>query len=150
MALINCSECGSEVSDQSDSCIKCGNPFSNEIINKEYKVNDETLKDVASSIANGNSKRKIIKNLNKKGFTDVDTLKMIEHLKTTTKGRKILSVKYRNRIIIGFIMALIGSLIFVAIEDGETSASPFIPSVLLFLGLWYFIRGIVGFIRCKI
>lgn len=39
MALINCSECGKEVSDKAASCPNCGNPINNNPIKKDVVVN---------------------------------------------------------------------------------------------------------------
>ena len=41
MAMINCSECGAEISSKADSCLKCGNPIKN-------KTNEEALKGMGS------------------------------------------------------------------------------------------------------
>ena len=38
MALINCPECGKEISDKSKVCIHCGYPISEEIVEKKDKV----------------------------------------------------------------------------------------------------------------
>ena len=37
MALINCEECGAEVSDRAPSCIKCGTPLNQDITDLESK-----------------------------------------------------------------------------------------------------------------
>ena len=43
MALINCPECGKEISDKSDKCIHCGYPLKKNTIinNKEYNLSYE-------------------------------------------------------------------------------------------------------------
>lgn len=45
MAIIECSECGKEISDKSRSCIHCGNPIERKIkckeCGKEYNINNK-------------------------------------------------------------------------------------------------------------
>ena len=41
MALIKCSNCGKEISDKADCCIKCGEPVHKEI----EKINDLNIED---------------------------------------------------------------------------------------------------------
>lgn len=62
MALIKCEECGKEVSDKSEQCIHCGNPFS-----KKEKNNIEHIKVEEETSSKKNSKSK---NLNKMTFKD--------------------------------------------------------------------------------
>ena len=38
MALINCNECGTEVSDRATACIKCGTPLNEEVALLENKM----------------------------------------------------------------------------------------------------------------
>lgn len=41
MALINCSECGKEISDKSKACIHCGNPIEVKKVNIEERMSEE-------------------------------------------------------------------------------------------------------------
>lgn len=47
MALINCPECGKEVSDMAKSCPNCGNPINDEPIKVENTNYEEENKDGA-------------------------------------------------------------------------------------------------------
>jgi hypothetical protein len=62
MAIIFCSECGSEVSDKAINCIKCGNPIRKPIENKEvvldFKNIDENYADEFLKIHNSQGKYK--------------------------------------------------------------------------------------------
>ncbi len=43
MALLNCIECGKEISDKASSCPNCGNPMNNEASKHNSKKNDDLL-----------------------------------------------------------------------------------------------------------
>lgn len=55
MALINCPECGKEISDMARNCPKCGRPMTNKIIiqnlNKKSKVQKKTIRSASNMIS---------------------------------------------------------------------------------------------------
>lgn len=46
MALINCDECGFELSDKASACPKCGNPISSNENNRQTLLVEQTSKDL--------------------------------------------------------------------------------------------------------
>ena len=53
MALINCDECGFELSDKASACPKCGNPISSNENNRQTLTVQETSKDLKLKLVIG-------------------------------------------------------------------------------------------------
>ena len=92
MAIIECSECGKEISDKSRSCIHCGNPIERKIkckeCGKEYNINNKICPHCGYKINKTNEKIK--ENKNKVKNSD----------------------NYRANIIICFLVPIIGIIMF--------------------------------------
>lgn len=94
MGLINCPECGKEISNKSETCIHCGYPLVNYICNIngiEYNLKDE----LSMALVNNNDWIKAIGNLRRKtSLTLSDGKELIEIMRNTKSVPKKYESKY--------------------------------------------------------
>ena len=93
MGLINCPECGKEISNKSEICIHCGCPLANYICNingMEYNLKDE----LSMALVNNNDWIKAIGSLRRKtSLTLSDGKELIEIMRNT----KSIPEKYESK-----------------------------------------------------
>ena len=93
MGLINCPECGKEISNESETCIHCGYPLVNYICNIngiEYNLKDE----LSMALVNNNDWIKAIGSLRRKtSLTLSDGKELIEIMRNT----KSIPEKYESK-----------------------------------------------------
>lgn len=94
MAMIICSECGTEISDQSDNCIKCGANLNSLALVEKIKENRQNTyeNDIQNSLAKHSE---LIKQLDKKNnySTFRNTIKLIIYMLVIwSVGTYILSI----------------------------------------------------------
>ena len=93
MGLINCPECGKEISNKSETCIHCGYPLVNYICNIngiEYNLKDE----LSMALVNNNDWIKAIGSLRRKtSLTLSDGKELIEIMRNT----KSVPEKYESK-----------------------------------------------------
>ena len=94
MGLINCPECGKEISNKSETCIHCGYPLVNYICNIngiEYNLKDE----LSMALVNNNDWIKAIGSLRRKtSLTLSDGKELIEIIRNTKSIPEKFEPKY--------------------------------------------------------
>ena len=94
MGLINCPECGKEISNKSETCIHCGYPLVNYICNIngiEYNLKDE----LSMALVNNNDWIKAIGSLRRKtSLTLSDGKELIEIMRNTKSVPEKFEPKY--------------------------------------------------------
>lgn len=102
MALINCPECGNQISDRSDKCIHCGYPLSNGkcvIEGIEFDLTDIKEKVLNSNIGDYEVKNQIALELayRVRKISIYGALKIIDIIKETGEVPKTFDASYMRR-----------------------------------------------------
>lgn len=103
MALINCPECGKQISNRADNCVHCGFPINIRNIcvidNIEFDLSDIKSKVLSSNIENEEVKNRIAMELGLqvKKISKYGALKIIDIIKDTGEVPKTFDANYMKR-----------------------------------------------------
>lgn len=176
MALINCPECGAEVSDKAAACIKCGNPVltqekkvvivcpecgkeeplenAEKCSNCGYPLNESTdpnrqkyIDQIIFDVANGISRKSTVRKLMKDGLTETEAIRLIDEVKSSAPEKKKIWKKSRNKFLAGLGVTLFG--IVIASGQAESNNTSVFPGMMLIFGVGLILVGGYGMVKYR-
>jgi hypothetical protein len=125
---------------------------------EEEKALEQVSQFVATELAEGKSKDKVIKQLVKKGIPEVsatqlvfETEQMINQYKQSFEGRRVLASKYARHMLYGILWALGGTIItgatFIAAASRPSGGRYIVAYGAIIFGIVDFFRGLFGWLK---
>lgn len=134
--------------------------MSEELTKEEEKAVQQLADTVASDLAQGKSKEKIVKWLVKQDFPENEATAFVNQveeemnrLKETPEGRQILAKKYSRHMLYGVLWAAGGTIVTVATYEAAASnpggGTYVIAWGAILFGIIDFFRGLFGWLKYK-
>ena len=131
--------------------------MSEELTPEEQKAMDELSEAVASELAEGKSKEKIVKELVKQDWPEDSAIQFVNNIeqaiseyKDSPEGRNVLAGKYARHMVYGILWAVGGTIVTVATYEAASGGGTyFVAWGAILFGIFDFFKGFFGWLKYR-